>query len=337
MSVKKTTDQFIKEAKEKITDINYDYSKVDYVGAHTKVCIIDPDFGEFWITPDSFLRGRRHKARGLKKGAKERTKSNEQFLYECKETRTDINYDYSKTQYVNARTKVIIIDPDFGEFKILPNDFLSGKGHPGRYGGVTKTNEQFISDCKEKRTDFNFDYSKVEYVNSKTNVTIIDPDYGEFEITPALFLNGYGHPSRTEYGFKKNKSSYYYIHNDFYGEADKAGVSHEYIIRLNIINKSFKKIYHVDEFWKNEISIFFNSENGGSLAIELEKITHTIALCGKPHNKIGYYEKGDGYTETFNNIHRPKVNKAIKKFLAEHEGEYIIERDINGIFGEVIL
>jgi len=46
MSKKKTKEEFIKAAKEKHGD-KYDYSKVNYVGALTKVCIICTKHGEF--------------------------------------------------------------------------------------------------------------------------------------------------------------------------------------------------------------------------------------------------------------------------------------------------
>ena len=51
-----TTDEFIAKAK-KIHGDKYDYSKVDYSNAHTKVCIICPNHGEFWQTPNNHLRG----------------------------------------------------------------------------------------------------------------------------------------------------------------------------------------------------------------------------------------------------------------------------------------
>ena len=52
---KKTTDEFIEKAKSVHGD-KYDYSKVDYKGAHKKVCIICPKHGEFWQTPDNHFR-----------------------------------------------------------------------------------------------------------------------------------------------------------------------------------------------------------------------------------------------------------------------------------------
>ena len=52
----KTTNEFIKESRTVHGD-KYDYSKVEYVNAHTKVCIICPEHGEFWQTPNKHLLG----------------------------------------------------------------------------------------------------------------------------------------------------------------------------------------------------------------------------------------------------------------------------------------
>ena len=49
-----TTEHFIEQAK-KIHGDKYDYSKVNYVNNHTKVCIICPKHGDFWVTPYNFL------------------------------------------------------------------------------------------------------------------------------------------------------------------------------------------------------------------------------------------------------------------------------------------
>ena len=53
---KNNTENFIKRATEKHNG-KYDYSKVDYVNNHTKVCIICPEHGEFWQKPNDHLRG----------------------------------------------------------------------------------------------------------------------------------------------------------------------------------------------------------------------------------------------------------------------------------------
>ena len=57
MSGRKSLKQFIKEAKS-VHNNKYDYSKVEYVNAHTKICIICPEHGEFWQTPNEHLKGK---------------------------------------------------------------------------------------------------------------------------------------------------------------------------------------------------------------------------------------------------------------------------------------
>ena len=56
MPKRKTKEEFIKEATEK-HEGKYDYSKVEYVNAKTKVCIKCPEHGEFWQTPADHTRG----------------------------------------------------------------------------------------------------------------------------------------------------------------------------------------------------------------------------------------------------------------------------------------
>ena len=51
-----TTEEFINRAK-KVHGDKYDYSKVEYKNAHTKVCIICPIHGEFWQIPNAHLQG----------------------------------------------------------------------------------------------------------------------------------------------------------------------------------------------------------------------------------------------------------------------------------------
>ena len=56
MATRKTTQQFIEEAK-KVHEDKYDYSKVEYIDCKTKVLIICPKHGEFWQRPSEHLRG----------------------------------------------------------------------------------------------------------------------------------------------------------------------------------------------------------------------------------------------------------------------------------------
>lgn len=53
------------------------------------------------------------------------------------------------------------------------------------------TTEEFIKKAREVHGD-RYDYSKVEYVNSKEKVTIICPEHGEFMQVPSMHLRGHG-------------------------------------------------------------------------------------------------------------------------------------------------
>ena len=190
----KSLDVFIKEAAEIHGDL-YDYSKVEYINTHTKVLIIDPDYGEFWQTPRNHLSGQGNPKRGVIKSQKSQTDTTEDFVRKAIEIHDDL-YDYSKVKYVDSYTKVLIIDPDYGEFWQAPNSHLQGVGSPNR--GIEsarklrlKTREKFIKDANLIHGDL-YDYSKVEYIGAKREVVIICSKHGEFAQTPNSHLRGSG-------------------------------------------------------------------------------------------------------------------------------------------------
>lgn len=99
-------------------------------------------------------------------------------------------YDYSKVEYVNTLTKVTIICPIHGVFEQRPKVHLGGCGCP-YCGSSSRTTETFIKAARRVHGD-KYDYSKVKYINSYTEVTIICPNHGEFKQQPTLHLKGYG-------------------------------------------------------------------------------------------------------------------------------------------------
>jgi hypothetical protein len=192
MPKKKTKEEFIAKAKLVHGD-KYDYSKVEYVGALTKVCIICPKHGEFCQEANSHLRGQ-----GCPKCKYEKqTCTTDEFIAKAKKIHGD-KYDYSKVEYVNDRTKVCIICPKHGEFWQTPNSHLNGYGCSkcayevkGKRRSFSK--EEFIKKTRKVHGD-KYDYSKVNYVNNYTKVCIICPEHGEFWQTPSAHLRGQGCP-----------------------------------------------------------------------------------------------------------------------------------------------
>ena len=51
MIMEKTKNEIFIEKAKKVHGDKYDYSKVQYVNAYTKVCIICTEHGEFWQLP----------------------------------------------------------------------------------------------------------------------------------------------------------------------------------------------------------------------------------------------------------------------------------------------
>ena len=179
-------DVFISKSRKAHGD-KYDYSKVDYQGYKTKVCIICPEHGEFWQTPDSHWRGN-----GCPICSNRKRKSTEQFVSEARVIHGD-RYDYSKCVYKNTRSKLCIICPEHGEFWQRAYNHLQGIGCPICSNRVTKTRESFIEEARSVHGD-KYDYSKVVYINAHTKVTIVCPDHGEFTQTPAHHIHGDGCP-----------------------------------------------------------------------------------------------------------------------------------------------
>lgn len=183
-----STDEWVEKAK-KVHGDKYDYSKVEYIDADAKVCIICPEHGEFWQKPSNHLSGR-----GCNMCRKSHQMTTEEFVAKAREIYGG-KYDYSKSEYVKSSIKTTIICPEHGEFKIIPNNFLQGQECLECTKEKHRENQEktFIESAKKIHNN-KYDYSKVKYVDYKTKVTIICPEHGEFEQIPFYHLRGQGCP-----------------------------------------------------------------------------------------------------------------------------------------------
>lgn len=133
-----TTDEFIKKARLVHGD-RYDYSKVDYKSARTKVSITCPIHGAFSQTPNSHLNGR-----GCPKCSSQR------FTYMTNDERENEfrkihgnKYEYIWETYINNHTPMEIICPKHGSFMQKPTKHLIGEQCP-------KCNRSKLEDDIEK-------------------------------------------------------------------------------------------------------------------------------------------------------------------------------------------
>lgn len=187
-----TVEEFIKKSK-KVHDDKYDYSKVEYKNSSTKVCIVCTEHGEFYQTPSGHLHGRGcAKCRNVKL-SQQFAFSSLDFIERAKTKHGD-KYDYSKVEYKSNSTKICIICSIHGEFSQKPYVHLQGCGCPKCGGSLKLSTEKFIERAKKVHNNL-YDYSKVEYKNSKTSVEIFCKIHGYFSQAPGNHLQGQGCPT----------------------------------------------------------------------------------------------------------------------------------------------
>ncbi len=119
---KLTTEEFIKKAQEVHGD-KYDYSQTVYLGTLDNVRIICPEHGEFLQAPHHHLRGSGCPKCGRIRSDFLRRRTNQSFIEQAKLIHGD-RYDYSKVEYINGKTPVILVCPKHGDFKIIPNKHI---------------------------------------------------------------------------------------------------------------------------------------------------------------------------------------------------------------------
>ena len=124
---RKTKQEFIKEA-QLVHGDRYEYSEVEYVNTHVPVKIRCQQCGAFFFQePSSHLAGR-----GCPKCSKKQTHkrvNQEMFIARAKEVHGD-KYDYSKVDYQDMHSKVLVICPRHGEFYQRAQSHLLGSGCP---------------------------------------------------------------------------------------------------------------------------------------------------------------------------------------------------------------
>lgn len=179
---KLTSDGFIEKANG-IHNSYYDYSLIDFNNLKSKLKIICPEHGIFKQVAFIHLRGNGCQECGLIKRADARRNSKEWFVENGNKIHGQ-KYDYSKVDYQNNKTEVIIICKIHGEFLQKPAKHIYAEQGCPKCGGTTRrTNEDFIQEANEIHNNF-YDYSLVNYKNKDQKVTIICPIHGEFEQIP---------------------------------------------------------------------------------------------------------------------------------------------------------
>mgnify|MGYP003295283221 CR=1 FL=1 len=232
---------------EKFLTKNFTKSEVEYINSKTKVCIICPKHGEFWITPNNHVIQKQ----GCSKCSHRSYKySNEEFINKAKEIHGD-KYDYSKVEYKNGRTKVCITCPIHGEFWQTPYKHLSGQGCQicAKEQNVNET-KLFIFLKNNLNTNIERE-SKLKFLNGKS-VDIYIPEY-----RIAIEYQGIQHFQAVDF-FGGQESYKANIKRDFdkYNECKENNVKLFYFSKEKQIPKNY-----IDDIFINENELLNKIKN----------------------------------------------------------------------------
>jgi len=181
-----TSKAFIKKAKKNHENL-YDYSNVEYVNNSTKVRIICKEHGVFEQRPSDHLNGI-----GCSKCSGKFHKTTEYFIEEAKKIHENL-YDYSLVNYINSKSKILIICKEHGVFKQEPTSHLNKIGCPTCGGTKNKTQSEFIQEARHKHNNL-YNYSLSIFHTMKHKVKIECKVHGIFEQIASNHLQGAGCP-----------------------------------------------------------------------------------------------------------------------------------------------
>jgi hypothetical protein len=315
------TKDFIEKAN-KIHNNKYDYSLTEYTKSHEKVKIKCKEHGVFEKCPSYHLKGQGCPicSRIIQINENQR-KYYKQFILEAKKIHGD-KYDYSKVVYINNSEKIKIICRDHGEFIQQPYHHLSGCGCQKCAGCHNHSTKEFIDKLKNIHGD-KYDYSKVDYINSKNRITIICRKHGDFDQAPYSHLSGNECPKCT---LQTSKPAQQWID---YLSITKPDIQHFYSENgeFSIPNSRYKAdgydektntIYEFHgDFWHGNPKLFNQDE--------LNKITKTTfgELFEKTISKEEFCKsKGYKYISLWENDWKKGVN-AVRKIQKKFKEFYI--------------
>jgi len=204
---KLNTQEWILLAKE-VHGNRFDYTMTSYVNAKTKLIIICPEHREQEMLPQHHIKNYGCSECGKKQINLSSGKqlSQEDFISRVGHIS---NLDFSKTEYVNKRSKVIVTCVKHGDYEVTAEVLLKGSGcrkctQRGTWN--LKNTDQFIEKAIEIHNNL-YSYEDVNYIGVFDKVTIKCNKHGNFMQTAATHLKGSGCPRC------KNSKGELYIYN----------------------------------------------------------------------------------------------------------------------------
>jgi hypothetical protein len=190
--IKKNTmscEEFIRRCIEKFKN-KFDYSLVEYKNSNTNIKIIC-NACKYIFTPKPY--NHLHSESGCPKCTNCLQLNTNIFIERCNKIYNN-KYDYSIVEYKTSYDMVNIICNEHGIFSQLATSHLRGHGC-NKCGGTKISNtEEFITKVTKVHGENVYDYTLVNYKNSKTKVKIICLKHGLFLQGASSHLAGCGCP-----------------------------------------------------------------------------------------------------------------------------------------------
>ena len=193
MAKRLTQEEFLEKAKAVHGPDRYILHRAKYTNAITKVEIICSEHGPWMITPGNFLRGQGCPKCGIKKAAKSKTFTQEEFIERVNKIHQN-RLDFSKSVYKGVSEEVQVICPEHGSWWTRPSNLFEGHGCPKCAGTAKLTQEEFIERVKAAHGGERYDLSHVRYTNATTKVKVICPKHGAWMAIPQHLAKGVGCP-----------------------------------------------------------------------------------------------------------------------------------------------
>ena len=194
----------------------YDYSDTNYTTSNDKIDIICKKHGKFSQTAYHHLAGHGCKRCNIESSVSARRLNLIEFIKRGRSKHGDF-YDYSKVNFINVKDKITIVCPTHGEFEQSVDSHLRGSKCPDcsiEDNRILQT--MSLKDVIKKASNVHnnyYNYSLVEYVNSKEKVKIRCPKHGIFLQNMSNHFTGKGCPKCKCYTVGEKSISYFLIEN----------------------------------------------------------------------------------------------------------------------------
>lgn len=188
----RNTEEFVEKAKIKHGEKTYGYDKAIFTKSTNKIIITCHIHGDFEQCASNHIQGQGCRSCGYIKSGINGRGTKEQFVKKAIKVHIG-EYEYSKVEYIDSKTKITIICSKHGDFEQTPTNHLAKHGCPHCAGLFPLTKEVFVSRSLEKHNEGDYDYTETEYINLSTKVKIYCNKHKDFFLQPpAEHMKGKG-------------------------------------------------------------------------------------------------------------------------------------------------